>query len=77
MTVLGIKHNKGEYEGKPYENVIIYVSKDIPNGTYFKGVAVDILKVSKKVFDEFSCDVGDTIQVFFDKYGKVSRLDVE
>lgn len=77
MTVLGIVHSFGTYNDQPYDNYNIHCSRPAREGNENEnGTITEIIKVKASIFNESSVDLGDQIDVSYDRYGKVKEIIV-
>lgn len=74
MVVLGIKHSSGDFNGIHFDNYYFHCLLEQVDGTDYKGQLTEVLKVPKSVFDNFSVNVGDTVNPAYNKYGKLISL---
>lgn len=79
MTIIGFAHTEFEKNGFKCSGVNFYVTEERKNVT---GVACDKVYVSDKLLAESGVklseiSVGDTLRVFYNKYGRVESLLVE
>lgn len=82
VSVQGIKHAKGEYEGTAYDNMNIHAVYRDPDVI---GLAVQVVKVKTPVYVNFMSDeglaadtelCGKTLNVEYDRYGRVVDLSI-
>lgn len=84
MLVRGIKRSTGEYNGRPYDNIMIHCTA--PNdGSMLAGEPVEILKIKTALFYEelgrLGCGdpaelVGLNIRERYNKFGNVVGIDI-
>ena len=69
--VIGMQQKKGEYQGQAYDNTLLYCTyPDVE----VSGSGVEVIKVKTLIFSQYPVKLNDVIDVYYDKYGKVNRL---
>ena len=72
--VLGLEKYEGSYEGKKYSGTRLYLQyPDSYLSENLKGKKIEIVKVPSGV-DVSGVDVGKTVQVYYNKYGRVDAV---
>lgn len=75
LEVIGIVHASGTYNGQNYDNYNLHCVRDADSETE-DGKITEIVKVKASYFEESSISIGDTIDVAYDKYGRIKAIDV-
>ena len=77
LNVIGIVHASGEYNGQKYDNYNLHCTRDADTGNENEdGVLTEIVKVKASLFSETDINIGDTIDVSYDKYGRIKDIYV-
>lgn len=80
LKVVGIKNQVGEYNGNPYKNYVLYVVDGENMTSTIAGLCPNTIKVKqsffKPDFDVKSLYQKD-IEVYYDSFGKVAKLEVK
>lgn len=75
LSVVGIVHAKGEYNGQNYDNYNLHCTRPANDGNENEsGCITEIIKVKASLFIESPVSIGDTIDVSYDKYGRIKEL---
>ena len=75
LKVIGIVHASGEYNGQKYDNYNLHCTRS-PETDNEDGTITEIVKVRASLFDECNIKIDDTIDVAYDKYGRIKEIDV-
>ncbi len=75
LNVIGIVHASGTYNGQNYDNYNLHCVREAANDNE-DGNITEIVKVKASIFDECSVSIGDSIDVAYDKYGRIKSIDV-
>lgn len=77
LSVVGIEHRKGEYQGTPYDNYNLHCTRPAAEGNENEdGTMTEIVKVKASLFADFAVNIGDNIEVSYDKYGRIKDISV-
>lgn len=68
--VLGKQHKTGEYQGKPYDNIMLYCSATHPQ---VEGEMTAIIKAKTEIVPD-TLGVGDSVDVYYNAYGAVENI---
>lgn len=80
--IIGIRNNKGEFNGRPYSNYHLFVQIDSKENCV--GTIVEVIKVKSPVLKEWcernklpdlNAALGRNIEVFYDQYKNVSVIN--
>lgn len=83
QQIIGIRENKGTYEGKPYTNYTIFVQ--VENSPESKGVIVSQYKIPLKVMQDLCNTMGVTFfdlvgyqvdEIYYNAYKQVAKLNL-
>lgn len=75
MVVIGIVHASGEYNGQKYDNYNLHCTREADaNNPNEDGSITEVIKVKASLFDEYGINIGDTIDVSYDKYGRIKEI---
>ena len=84
MTIIGIIHKQGIYEGTAYDNHVLHCTVADPNAF---GLITETVKIKTENLNQcFGCEVnadylamlvGEEITPYYDKYGKVISIRFE
>ena len=85
MKVIGIARQQGEYEGRRYDNFLLYCSTDPSNGTTYIGGYCPNMKVKVKSnimsdcvnLDQVANLVGHDVDFYYDSYKNVCKVLVK
>lgn len=73
FKVIGIEKVSGTYEGRSFTGLRYHC-------TYEKkecdGFAVDAVYVPQRIVDTVSINIGDTVEFFYNKFGKIASIQV-
>lgn len=84
MLVKGVKQSRGEYNGNPYDNIMIHCTS-VNDGSMLCGEPVEILKIKTPLFySELSRHgagdpaelIGLDIRPRYNRYGNVEGFDI-
>ncbi len=75
MLVVGIEHSFGDYNGFKYDNYKLHCLKLADEEKEQEGQLSEIVKVPKDMFQSSKITVGDEIVPFYDKYGRLIRIE--
>lgn len=83
LTVRGVKQSSGEYNGNPYNNMVIHCI-GLSDGSMLCGDPVEIVKVKAPIFMQTLSNIGlepadligCQIRLYYNKYGNVDGFDV-
>lgn len=79
-VVLGFVPYSGDFEGRPYSGMRVFAQRvDAPNDVV--GIATEAIKVPQSILMASTIAwnpdlIGQTIEVFYNRYGRVSGLQV-
>lgn len=77
LTVVGIVHAAGEYGGHKYDNFNLHCTREADkNNINEDGCITEIIKVKASVFGEYGINIGDSIDVSYDKFGRIKEIIV-
>lgn len=81
MKCVGIKVGKpGKYEGYDYHNVYLHCVTPFDPGDTGQGDRVETVKVAFVLFDRLGLSpdqlLGEEIDIAYDRYGRVMRIDL-
>lgn len=74
LTVIGIVHSVGEFNGQPYDNYNIHCVRPGLQDKNEVGQVSSIVKVKASLFVSSPVQVGDTITPYYDRYGRVITI---
>lgn len=80
FKVVGIKNQVGEYNGNPYRNYVLYVCDTKNQEHTIAGLCPSTIKVKQNFFkDDYDIKqlYQKDIEVYFDSYGKVAKIEVK
>lgn len=74
--VIGIQHKVGSYNNQPFDNMVfsVVVPADVAKGEV--GQIASQVKIKTSLLINGVPKVGDTIQVFYDRYARVSSISI-
>jgi len=75
MVVVGIQRSVGNFEGYDYDNYKLHCLIPADETKEQSGQLSEIVKVPKAVFDKLDITIGDDIIPFYDKYGRLIRIE--
>lgn len=75
LTVIGIVHSVGEFNGQAYDNYNIHCVRPGLQDKNEVGQVSSIVKVKASLFVSSSVQVGDTITPYYDRYGRVVAIN--
>ena len=76
LNVVGIVHAQGEYKGVKYDNYNLHCTREAFPGINEEGLITEIVKVKASSFAEYGIQLGATIDVAYDKYGRIKDISV-
>lgn len=75
FTIIGIVHSVGEYNGMKYDNYNLHcTSEPSEDKDGVEGLLTDVIKVKASIFENSDFDIGDTIDVSYDKFGRIKDI---
>lgn len=80
LKVVGIKNQIGEYNGKPYKNYVLYVVDSENMTSTIAGLCPNTIKVKQSFFKpdfDIKSLYQQDIEVYYDSFGKVAKLEVK
>lgn len=72
FTVVGKIRKNGNFNGLEYDNTFLHCTRVSLPQSGESGTMVEIIKVKTDLAKSF--DIGDNINVYYDKYGKVASI---
>ena len=69
-TIVGFSRRAGDFEGRPYDNTMLYCQKVDPDPGV-TGVEVEVIKVPTSAFERAGLKIGDSFMPYRDRYGRV------
>lgn len=77
FKVIGIVHARGNYNGQDYDNYNLHcIRPAAEHNENEDGEITEVIKVKASLFDDCGIDIGDSIDVSYDKYGRIKEIDV-
>lgn len=70
--VIGVQDSSGTYEGQAYDNVNLHCIKE---DAKVRGIAVEVLKMKRTLFNVMPVDVDDVIMPYYNRFGKIEKLE--
>lgn len=75
ITVIGIVHSVGDYNGVKYDNYNLHCTfEPAVNNNNVEGLMTDVIKIKASTFMESAIGIGDTIDVSYDKFGRIKDI---
>lgn len=74
MTIVGIERKTGEYKGYAYDNVSVYCEESMKESDDSSGIKTYSFKMKRALWLSCGCDVGDHVQVAYDRFGNVVTM---
>lgn len=85
--VMGVQRKSGEFNGIHYDNVVLHCLNDTPTTPTIAGDVCEMVKIKAELVGQVFAGavkndndlrdlVGCTIYPYFDRYGKVNRVDL-
>ena len=69
-TVIGISHRVGEFDGRAYDNYIVYATRDARTDKGEVGKIAEVFKVPSSNYREMS--IGDQFDnAYYDRYQRI------
>lgn len=75
MTVVGIQRSTGDFNGISYDNYKLHCLVPADTSKQQEGQLTDVIKVPKAMFEFYQITVGSEITPYYDKYGRLTRID--
>lgn len=75
LTVIGIVHSQGEFNGQAYDNYNIHCVRTGLQDKGEVGQVSSVVKVKASLFVSSPVEVGDTITPYYDRYGRVIAIN--
>lgn len=72
FQVIGKQRKIGVYEGKEYDNTMLYVTAETPNVTGCFCTAVK----AKTCYVPTNLELGDFVDVYYDRYGNAVAINI-
>lgn len=69
-TIVGFARRSGEFEGRAYDNTMLYCQK-VDSDPSVTGVEVEVIKVPTSAFERSGLKIGDSFMPYRDRYGRV------
>lgn len=77
LSVVGIVHAQGEYNGQKYDNYNLHCTRPAnEQNDNEQGCITEIIKVKATLFSDCDVNIGDNIDVAYDKYGRIKEIVV-
>lgn len=75
ITVIGIVHSVGDYNGVKYDNYNLHCTVEpTANNNNVEGLLTDVIKIKASTFMASGIGIGDTIDVSYDKFGRIKDI---
>lgn len=76
MLVVGLARRKGDYQGTPYDNMMIYALRPADESKGEQGQIAEVIKIK---YENYSAliDVGVTIRPIYNRYGQVVDIEIK
>lgn len=71
FTVVGKVRKTGEFNGIAYDNIHLHCTRE-PQHSGESGTITEVIKVKTDLGSLY--DVGDVIEIYYDKFGKVCKI---
>ena len=75
LSVIGIVHSVGEYEGNKYDNYVLHCIKPADAEKGQKGQLCEIIKIKASLLDEVP-ELNSFIIPYYDRFGRVSSIEL-
>lgn len=75
MFVIGLARRKGDYQGTPYDNMMIYCTRPADSNRSEEGEISEVIKIKFENFPSI-ITVGVEIEPVYDRYGRVTDIRV-
>lgn len=77
LKVVGVVHARGNFNGQEYDNYNLHCVR--PADEHNKnedGEITEIVKVKASLFSDYDINIGDSIDVAYDKYGRIKDIAI-
>lgn len=75
MLVVGIQRSSGDFNGIAYDNYKLHCLYPADEKKEQFGQLSEVIKVPKDMFEELKIDIGSEVVPFYDKYGRLIRIE--
>lgn len=76
LKVIGIKHSTGEFNGLKFDNFNLHCVRLASDEKDEQGEITEVVKVKSSLFMEANINIGDDIEVYYDRFGRIISLTV-
>lgn len=71
MTVVGIVHKSGTFNGQAYDNYVLHCVRPADENSNENGQITEIVKVKANLFLGSDVKIGSDISPVYDRYGRL------